>query len=125
MGSKSGYTASLTVGAYTGAELTNVSVTLNHEPIEVSDLASVFKERTWGLLDWELTGTKNYVTQAFLTLAKAGRTSVNTIVKNPAGTTMFSCPGLVTRGVANYPMGAATEEITVVGMGSTPYTAAV
>jgi hypothetical protein len=123
MASKSGYNASLTVGSgYTGAELTNVSVVVNHEPIEVSDLASVWKERAIGLLDWEVSGSKSYATQAFVTLAASGRTSVAVKVKDQDGTTIFSGLGFVTRGLATFPMGAASEEITIVGQGATPVT---
>lgn len=120
MASRSGYNASLTVGGYTGAELTNVSVSINHEPIEVSDLASTWRERAKGLIDFEVTGSKNYATQAFLTLAAAGQTSVVVKVSDPDGTTIFSGVGFVTRGMTTFPMGAATEEVTVVGQGATP-----
>lgn len=127
MASKSGYTAVLSVGGYSGAELTNVSVTVNHEPIEVSDLASTWKEKTKGLLDWELSGSKNYATQAFVTLAAAGQTSVAVAIYGPnsATTAVFSAVGFVTRGMATFPQGAATEEITVVGNGTAPTVIAI
>jgi hypothetical protein len=126
MASKSGYKAVLSVGAYAGAELTNVSVSVNHEPIEVSDLASVFKERAIGLLDWEVSGSKNYATQAFVSLAAAGRTSVSvTIGYSGATSNVFAGVGWVTRGLANFPMGTANEEITVVGNGTAPTIKAV
>lgn len=120
MASRSGYNASLTVSGYTGAELTNVSVTVNHEPIEVSDLASTWKERTKGLLDWEVTGSKNYATQAFLTLATSAQTSMIVKVKDQDGTTIFSGIGFITRGMTTFPQGAATEEITITGKGDAP-----
>lgn len=116
MASRSGYNASLTVGSgYSGAELTNVTVSVNHEPIEVSDLASTWKERTAGLKSWEVTGTKNYATQAFLTIAASGNTSVGVAVKDQDGTTVFSGAGFVTRGLTAFPQGAASEEITIQG----------
>ena len=129
MGSLSGYTASLYLGPvssgaadYHGAELTNVSVNVGHEPVEVSDLASVFKERVAGLLDWEVTGSKNYVTQRFLTRVQSAQTSILCRVFSsahpPPASAVFTAYGFVTRGLATYPMGAATEEITVQG-GST------
>jgi hypothetical protein len=123
MASKSGYSAKLSVGAgYTGAELTNVSVSINHEPVEVSDLASTWRERAKGLLDWEVTGSKNYATQAFLTIAGSGTTSVAVSIFGPnsATTAVFTGVGYVTRGMTTFPMGAATEEITVVGNGTAP-----
>jgi hypothetical protein len=122
MASKSGYTAKLTVGGYTGADLTNVSVSISHEPIELTDLASTWKDFAAGLRDWELTGTKNYATQAFVTLAASGNTSVAVTVFGPnnALTGIFTGYGYVTRGMATFPQGAATEEITVVGNGTAP-----
>ena len=118
MASRSGYGASLTVGSYTGAELTDVRARISHAPVEVSDLASTWVERQPGLLDWEVTGTKNYASEAFLTLAMAGRTSVVCKVTDMKGTVIFSSVGFVTNGGTNLPMGAATEEITVVGNGT-------
>lgn len=122
---KSGFNASLTVGAYTGAELDDVTVEINHTPVDVTDLASDYVERVGGLRDWSITGRKRYATQAFLTLAASGTTSVNCIVKNPSATTVFSGPGFVTRGMLNFPKDAAGEEITVVGNGTAPTVAAV
>jgi predicted secreted protein len=116
MAHRSGYNASLSIGTgYTGAELTNVAVTVNHEPIEVSDLASTWKERVAGLKSWEVTGSKNFATQAFLTLAASGNTSVAVAVKDQDGTTIFSGAGFVTRGLSTFPQGAATEEVTIQG----------
>ena len=123
MASKSGYNAKLSVGSgYTGAELTDVSVSINHEPVEVSDLASTWRERAKGLLDWEVTGSKNYATQAFLTIAGSGTTSVAVSIFGPnsATTAVFTGVGYVTRGMTTFPMGAATETITVVGNGTAP-----
>lgn len=122
MASKSGYTAKLTVGGYTGADLTNVSVSISHEPIELTDLASVWKDYAAGLRDWEVTGSKNYTTQAFVTLAASGNTSVAVSVYGPnsATTAIFTGYGYITRGMAAYPQGAATEEVTIVGNGTAP-----
>jgi len=120
MASRSGYGASLTVGSYTGAELTDVRARISHAPVEVSDLASTYVERQPGLLDWEVTGTKNYASEAFLKLADAARTSVVCKVTDMKGTVIFSGVGFITNGGTNLPMGAATEEITVVGNGTAP-----
>jgi hypothetical protein len=115
LANQSGYNATLAVGAYAGASLDDVRVSVNHEPVDVTDLSSKWRERAPGLLQWEVTGTKKYATQAFLTLAKAGTTSVVVRVSPPSGTVFFSALGFVTRGAANFPMGAAGEEISVVG----------
>jgi len=124
MGNKSGYNASLTIGSYTGASLTNVTVAINGETIDVSDLSDTWRARTPGLLDWELTGTKNVASEAFLDLMKptgaAAQTSVGVKLTNPAGTTVFSALGWITQAVLTYPRGAASEEITVVGTGTPP-----
>lgn len=124
MGNKSGYNASLTVGSYTGASLTDVTVTLSGQTIDVSDLSDIWRSKTYGLLDWELTGIKNVATEAFLELMKpaggAAQTSVAVTVTNPAGTTVFSGLGWITHASLTYPRGAATEEITVVGNGTAP-----
>jgi hypothetical protein len=120
MASRSGYGASLTVGSYTGAELTDVRARISHAPVEVSDLASTWVERQAGLIDWEVTGTKNYASEAFLTLADAARTSVVCKITDMKSTVIFSGVGFITNGGTNLPMGAATEEITVVGNGTAP-----
>lgn len=120
MAAYSGYQASLSIGSYAGADITNISVTINGEPIDVTCLADTWKKNVNGLRDWEVTGTKNFTTQDFLTALNSGRTSVLVTITSPAGATVFSGLGFCTRGVTTFPMGAATEEITVVGQGSTP-----
>lgn len=123
MASKSGYGASLTVGSYTGAELTDVHARISHAPVEVSDLASTWVERVPGLLDWEVTGTKNYAAESFLTRAFNARTSVICKVTDSRSSVIFSGVGFITNGGTNMPMNAAaTEEITVVGNGTAPTT---
>ena len=122
MASKSGFRAILGVGyvsgnistVYNGAELTDVSITVSHESVDVSDLGSIWKERTFGLMDWEVTGKKNYVSSAFIKLIKSQNTSTFWIgVKNPAGAIIFKGRGIVLRGSLAIPMGAITEEITI------------
>lgn len=118
---KTGFGAALTVGVYTGAELTDVRVSINHEPVDITDLASTWRERAEGLLDWEVTGTKNYATEAFLDLALVATTSVTVAVKQPDTSVLFSGAGFITRGMTNFPGNAASnEEITVVGNGVAP-----
>ena len=121
MASKSGYKTTLTIGA-TVTELTDVSITVNHEPIEVSDLASVWKERTFGMMDFELTAKRNYVSTHFLKTAatSAGVQTVNLTVVDPASVTVFQGTGMITRATLNMPMGAITEDITFQGAGSVP-----
>ncbi|MFA5715269.1 MAG: hypothetical protein WC998_05995 [Candidatus Paceibacterota bacterium] len=119
MANKSGYNASLTVGGYTGASLTNVSVSISGETVDVTDLADAWRNRARGPLDWEVTGTKNVDTVDFLTLVATGSTampSLGVTVKNMTGSTIFSGIGFPTRASATLPMGAATEEITIQGM---------
>jgi len=123
---KSGYNASLTItsgsSTYTGAELTDVSVSISQEPIDISDLGSTWRERDNGLLDWEITGRKNLATftSGFLALTRLTDT-VNVTVKQPASSSAaFSAVGIITRGVLNLPMGATTEEVTLVGNGTAP-----
>lgn len=121
MASRTGYNASLTVGSYTGAELTDVRVRISHSPVDVSDLASTWVERAPGLLDWEITGTKNYASEAFLTRAVNARTSVICRVTDSRSSVIFSGVGFITAGGTNMPMNAAAnEEITVVGNGTAP-----
>ena len=128
MASKSGYDARLLIGhaaagatTYDGAELTNVVVTVSNEPVEVSDLASTYKERTQGLSDVEVTGTKNYVSTKFAKAAASMHVSTFVVtVFNPSGTAVFAGSMLLTRGAMTIPMGAITEEVTLVGYGPTP-----
>ena len=119
--SKSGYTATLKVGAYAGANLTNVTLNINHETVDLSDLNSHFKERGGGVLDWEVTAQKNLTTAVFLNMARNGETSVAVSIIGPnGGLAVFSGVGLITRGMAAYPMAAANEDITIVGNGTVP-----
>ena len=124
MASKSGYKTTMSfskVGTSTVVELTDVSVTVNHESIEVSDLASVWKERTWGLVDCEVTAKRNYVASTFLRKAtSAGAYSYIIAVISPSLTHVFSGVFLLTRATLNMPMGAITEDITLQGYGSVP-----
>lgn len=117
---RSGYGASLSIvsgtGSYTGAELTDVRVEINHEPVEVTDLASTYRERVGGIIDWRLTANKNYASNAFISHCAAAPSSiVKCTVTNPSGTTVFQAWGYVTRGMLNFPMGASNEEVEVVG----------
>jgi len=117
---RSGYGATLTItsgtGSYDGAELTDVRVEINHEPIDVTDLASTYRERVGGLLDWTVTGRKNYASNAFISHCAAAPSSiVKATIKNPSGTTVFAGWGYVTRGLLNFPMGASNEEVQIVG----------
>lgn len=126
LGIKTGYNAKLTVtsgsASYTGAELTNVRVFISEEPIEITDLGSTWRERENGLLDWELSATKNVatMTSGFLALARLAGT-VNVTIKEPGSSTVaFSGVGIITRGGVDFPMGASTEELSIVGNGTAP-----
>lgn len=122
---KTGYDATLTVtsgSTYTGGELTNVRAFISEEPVDISDLGSIWRERENGLLDWEIAGTKNVAAMAsgFLALARLVGT-VTVSIKEPGGTGIaFSGVGIITRGGVDFPMGATTEEISIVGDGTAP-----
>jgi hypothetical protein len=127
MADKTGYKATLTVGSYTGVALTNVSVRASGETIDVSDLSSYERQRQFGKVGWELTGSKNLkpsetttVMGKFFASAAAAQPSVGVSVKNPTGACVFSGTGYVTRAVTTYPMGAATQEFTVVNTPTSP-----
>jgi hypothetical protein len=127
MADKTGYKATLTVGSYTGVALTNVSVRASGETIDVSDLSSYERQKQFGKTSWELTGSKNLkpsetttVMGIFFPSAAAAQPSVGVSVKNPTGTCVFSGTGYVTRAVTTYPMGAATQEFTVVNTPTSP-----
>lgn len=121
MGNISGYNASLTVGSgYTGANIKNITATMNGETIDVSDLSSKFRATVPGLTGWEITGTKGVTTAVFLDTmdaAASGATSVSVSVTNPKGTTVFTGVGWITNASLTFPMGAAEETITVTGNG--------
>lgn len=123
MANKSGFNASLTIGTYTGASLTDVSISISQATIDVSDLSNVWTQRAAGLKDWTISGRKNYVSQDFLTLAAAG-TSMVVKVKNQAGVVIFSGVGRVSQGSLNFPMGAANESIEIQSAGTAPVLAA-
>ena len=120
MANLSGYNATLKIGTYSVASLDDVRVSVDHEPVDVSDLADTWRAMAGGILDWEVTGTRKFTCQKFLTLVDGGRTSVAIRVGSPATTNLFSGTGYITRGASNFPMGAAGEEITIVGTGSAP-----
>ena len=129
MASKSGYNFKAYIGATSKstniAQVTNIAFSVSGEPVEVSDLASTYKERVQGLSDWEATVSANYQTTQLgkKAAAMAAATSqIFTIVNNKAvpSTTVFSGICLITRIGMAFPMGAATEEMTVVGNGTTP-----
>ena len=117
---RSGYNATLWFGATSVVKSTDIRVEINHEPVEVTNLASIWKERVAGIRDWRITGTRNYMSTSFLSLAAAATTSVVVKIKSPSGTTIFSSVGFITRGMGNFPMGMSTEEIEVVSKGTPP-----
>lgn len=121
MANISGYNASLTVGTYNGANLRNVSVTINGGTIDVSDLSSKWRSTAPDIAGWEVTGTKGITTAAFLDLADqgiSGMTSVGVSVKNPKATTVWSGVGWITGASLTFPQGAAEETITITGNGA-------
>ncbi len=121
MANLSGHNATVSIGSgYSGASLTNVSVSINGETIDCSDLSSHWQDNAPGIWSWSVTADKNYATEAFLTLAHtagSGHATVGVAVKNPAGTTIFSGAGYVTAATLTFPKGAATESITITGDG--------
>lgn len=122
MGNISGYNASLSVGTYSGANLKNVTVTMNGETIDVSDLTSRFRQTAIGLAGWEVTGTKGVTTAVFIDLMEAaasGATSVAVAVWRAglSPTTVFAGVGWITNASLTFPMGAAEETITITGNG--------
>lgn len=116
---KSGYAATLTVSSLM-TSLTDIRVEINHEPIDVTTLASTWRGRVEGILDWRVTGTRNYTATKFLKKAVSGATTFQVGIANPSGTTIFSATGLITRALVGFPTDASTEEIEVVGMGTAP-----
>lgn len=121
MPNKSGYNASLTVGTYTGASLTNVTATINGAPIETTDLSSKWVSRVAGPMDWTVTGTKNVATEVFLDLVATGSTAMTSLgvkVTNPTGSTVFSGVGFANTASLTFPQGPATETITLVAKGA-------
>lgn len=117
---KSGYNATLNIGgAITSVQ--DIRMEINHEPVDVTTLASTWRERVAGILDWRVTGTRNYASTSFLSKAKAGTTSVAITVTSPdASSTVFSSVGFITRGLAGFPTDASTEEVEVVSKGTAP-----
>ncbi len=120
MANLSGHNASVTIGGYTGASLTNVSVSINGETIDCSDLSSHWQDNAPGVWSWSVTADKNYASEAFLTLAHTAgtdHTSVSVTVTNQTGTTVFAGVGWITAATLTFPKGAATESITITGDG--------
>jgi hypothetical protein len=56
----------------------------------------------------------------FFASATTAQPSVGVSVKSPTGTCVLSATGYVTRAVTTYPMGAATQEFTVVNTPTSP-----
>lgn len=117
---KSGYNAKFVVGGTSMLQATDIRLEINHEAIDITDLASTYRERTGGILDWRATCTSNYATQQALTKAAAGGTSGVLTIRDGSGAVVFIGAGFVTRGTINFPTGASNQEIEVVGNGSTP-----
>ncbi|MFA5715270.1 MAG: hypothetical protein WC998_06000 [Candidatus Paceibacterota bacterium] len=120
MSNKSGYNASMRIGSYAGASLTNVAISISGETVDVTDLADTWRARARGCLDWEVTATKNIDTLAFLGIMTSGARalpSVTVTVYDTTGTAsanrIFVGVGFPTRASVTLPMGAATEEITI------------
>ena len=130
MANKSGYKASLTVGTYTGTSLTDVTLSISGETIDVSDLSSYDRQKVMQKQSWEITGSKNVLTTTLLAAlwkksegsasAAGARPSVGVGLHNPTGTCVFSATGWVTQTVITYPMGAITETWTIVNTQTAP-----
>jgi hypothetical protein len=119
---KSGYNAKFVVGGTSLLQSEDISVEVNHEPIDITDLQSTYRERCEGILDWSVTCRSKYASQQVLTKAVAGRTSVLVTIREGSAATgvIFSGLGFVTTANVNFPMGATNQSITVVGNGGTP-----
>jgi len=118
MANKSGYGASLTVGSYTGAELTEVGVAMDNEAIDVADLADYIAQVDVGQTTVVVTGRANYnATVHFLSMvvsASSSAASVGVTITDPAGSVVLSGAGFVTRGTWTAPKGGAiNQEVAV------------
>ncbi len=121
MARKSGKHASVTIGAYNGAELYHVEVRVTADLIDVTALGDDWATAIPGVGHWEVRAEKYYATEAFLTLVNAtpaAATPVVVTVKDGDGTTVFSGTGYVTEGSFLVPQEAVTERIVIQGAGA-------
>jgi hypothetical protein len=120
MANLSGYSCTLTVGSFDGATIKDITVTINGNMIDTGDLTSQWNTYAQGIHDWEVTGTKAYASESFLTLMHGSvSASVAVAIKNRTGSTLFGGVGFVTKGAANFSKAAAaTESITITGKGA-------
>lgn len=120
MARKTGKHATLTIGAYTGADLFDVEIAVNAEVVDVTALEDDWMVRVPGVGSWELRARKYYVTEEFLSLVRAtpgSATPVTVTVTDGGSTTIFSGTGYVTEGTFHIPNEEITETVKVVGTG--------
>jgi len=119
---KTGKHATLSIGAYTGADLFDCEVTIGADLVDVTALNDDWQINLPGTGRWRLTAEKYFVTEAFLSLAAAtpaATTPVTVQLKAPDGqTTLFQGEGYITEGQLRVPNRAMSERIVIEGTGA-------
>jgi hypothetical protein len=121
MARKSGKHATVTIGAYSGAELYNVEVRVTADLVNVTALSDDWAVTIPGVGHWEVRAEKYYATEAFLSLVSATPTAATPLtvtVKDGDNETVFAGTGYVTEGSFIIPQEAVSERIVIQGTGA-------